>query len=88
MAKLDKLPSSRFHHRKPVANRVRTHSLNPGLTGLEPQALEDNQHYLRHRLQEVDTSSCKESTIMSISFNSFRIENPTVKYNFTRNLLL
>ena len=70
MVKLDKLPSSRFHHQQPIANRVRTHLLNPGLTRLEPRSLEDIQHYLRHRLQEVATSSYKESTIVSISFKT------------------
>ena len=51
MEKLDQHPSSGLHHRQPGNKQGKTQSMNPGLTELEPQALEDNHHYLHFGLQ-------------------------------------
>ena len=80
MAKLNKLPSSGFHHRQPCYKQGKNPFIEPRTYRIRAASPRRQPASSLSWVARVVSSSCKESTILCVKFkNSFAIVNPTVK---------
>ena len=87
MEKVDKIPSSRFHHRQPCYKQgknpfLETRAYRIGATSPRSQPALSSSLVVR-----VFTSSCKESMILCVILQKLNIYcKPNCKNNFTASL--